>query len=161
MDFNLGVELEKLQSDGTIGITNPFDDNKEKETNIEAPILNDGNLKDTKPISIADRVMQEYDIIFYGGQFWYYKDECYRPAEMELRNSLQIRLKDEFTSHKVKEVFYVLESRVHREAIKSDTVAFQRKVDKLRPEHHSCLEQKRRSENDGGFGIKGTARFSA
>ncbi|OGW16728.1 MAG: hypothetical protein A3G93_08450 [Nitrospinae bacterium RIFCSPLOWO2_12_FULL_45_22] len=73
-----------------------------------------------EPIFIANRVEQEFDLIFYGGQFWYYNEGCYRPAEMEIREFLQTVLGKDFSSHFVKEVFYVLESRCFKKAIASD-----------------------------------------
>jgi len=75
----------------------------------------------TKPIELAEQALKKYDLIFYGGQLWYYNNGCYKPADMELRNYFQSKLGNDFSSHKVREIFYILESRVHKEDIYSDT----------------------------------------
>lgn len=75
----------------------------------------------TKPISLAKQIIEEYDVIYYGGQLWYNKNGCYRLADMELRNYLQERLGDEFSSNKVKQVLYALQSRVYKEMFAPET----------------------------------------
>ncbi|HIC90540.1 MAG TPA: hypothetical protein EYP21_00450 [Syntrophaceae bacterium] len=71
-----------------------------------------------KPIFIANRVQQVFDLIFYGGEFWYHKNGCYRPAEMVIRNFLQTELGKYFSSRFVSEVLYVLQSRCYTKNVK-------------------------------------------
>ncbi len=98
--------------------------------NISSNQPNTTEYLNTTPIALAEQIENGLDVIHYGGQFWYNKNGCYRPAEMELRNYLQGKLGNEFSQHKVNQVFYTLLSRVRVEKLDtpSDWINFKNGV---------------------------------
>lgn len=66
------------------------------------------------PVQIANKILSEHKILYSAGNFYKYKGGCYIEYNInEVKKIIKDILKDDFTSHKAKEIIYALEAETY------------------------------------------------